>query len=165
MPPGRTKCPQTSCSFVLALFPSLFQLSWFEVLSGATVLSVTVTSLNYHVQTSTQHLDRQTVNLPHRSSNQENELTCNSIFQPPKLSSASPLSPHEKPPWHKVSLHIQQDETRKETLHYSEDTWFLRSEKKLCWQMRWFLVFNTVSVVERVLIFSWTPLNLKIYVD
>lgn len=67
VPQETKKCPQTSLSFVLALFSSLFQLSWFEVMSGATVLSVTVTVLNYHVQTSTKHLDGPTVNLPHRS--------------------------------------------------------------------------------------------------
>lgn len=58
MPPGTKNAPPTSFSFVLALLSALFQLSWLEVLSGATVLPVTVTGLNYRVQTSTQHLDR-----------------------------------------------------------------------------------------------------------
>lgn len=99
IPPRTKKIPLNIFSFVFSLFSSVFQLSWFEVLSGAAVLPVTVTGPNYHVQTSTQHSDKtDTLNLPQRSLNQENELTCNLIFQPIKLSSTCPLSRHEKTP-------------------------------------------------------------------
>lgn len=47
---------KNDCSFVFTLLPTLFQLSWFEVLSGAAVLAVTMNSLSYHVQTSTHPL-------------------------------------------------------------------------------------------------------------
>lgn len=47
---------KNDCSFVFTLLPTLFQLSWFEVLSGAAVLAVTMNSLSYHVQTSAHPL-------------------------------------------------------------------------------------------------------------
>lgn len=72
-------CRQTSLCSVFVWLSTLFQLSWFEVLSGATVLAVTMTVLNYQARTSTRHLE--TVNLPHKSTNQENgQDCCNSIF-------------------------------------------------------------------------------------
>lgn len=44
---------------------TLFQLSWFEVLSGATVLAATVTSLNYNA--SVNRALRQTQLIYHRN--------------------------------------------------------------------------------------------------
>lgn len=47
--------------FLLFILLTVFHFSQFEVLSGATVLAVTVTGLNYHAQTSTQHLETQSL--------------------------------------------------------------------------------------------------------
>lgn len=54
------KCSASIFFPPLLLVSCLFQLSWLEVLSGATAQPVTVTGLNYHVQTSTPHLDTKT---------------------------------------------------------------------------------------------------------
>lgn len=86
LPPGTKKHTRTCFSFCARVFSSLFQLSWFEVLSGATAFPVGVTGLQLScpdVNAALRQAD--TVNLPHRSTNQENELTCNSIFQPEKV--------------------------------------------------------------------------------
>jgi len=87
---GGEKKRQVFFSHVLVLSSAAFRLSWLEVLSGATVLAVTVTGFNYHVKVSAHTLE---------STNQENELTCNLILHPTKLKQQKLRNPFH-------SLHI-----------------------------------------------------------
>lgn len=157
---SRTKMPSNIFSFCAGIF--FFTVS--AQLFWSVVWSHSITSHHDRPQLSRPDINTalrktDTVNLPHRSPNQENELTCNLIFQPIKLSSES-LSQHEKPP--KVCISDKMRLVRKRFVIVKTPDFPIRKEALLTDNM----FFSQQSIRGwKSPSFSWVLLNLKICVD